>query len=231
MATKSSTSLSPNDLTTNTSLNDQLNQTEIGAVIARNKILASILAVILILGVFGYGYYSNQKTSVDKDSANKVFTFMDTNFKNFVDGKMDTAAFLGAHQKELAAITSFSGLFPTNMIIVDQLIKKNELAPARDLLLTLNKSAKDTYQIILIGLRLATIYEDLNAPQLAIDQLERLNNLKTGILEAKNYLDLGRLYKQLGNTEKAKVNFNYVVNNMAQDEFASLAKLYLSEIK
>jgi tetratricopeptide (TPR) repeat protein len=231
MATKSSSSLSPNNLTSNTSLNDQLNQTEIGAMVAKNKAFASILALILLIAVFGYGYYATQKTSVDNDSADKVFNFMDTNFKSFVDGKMDTAAFLAAHQKELSGITSFSGLFPTNMMIIDQLIKKNELAPARDLLLTLNENAKDSYQIILIGLRLATIYEDLDRPQLAIEQLERLNGLKTGILEAKNYLDLGRLYKQLGNIEKAKINFNYVVNNLAQDEFASLAKLYLSEIK
>jgi tetratricopeptide (TPR) repeat protein len=231
MTTKTSTSIPNADLTSNTALNDQLNQTEIGTIIAKNKTLAVILVLLSVIGVVGYGFYTTQNTKANLSKADEVFVFMDTNFQQFTEGKMTVPAFLGAHQKAMSHLSDFAGVFPVNIIIADELIKKNELVPAKEILEKLNNSSRSSYQVILIGFRLAAIYEDLGKPQLAIDQLERLNNLKTGILEAKNYLDLGRLYKQLGNAEKAKINFDYVVNNMAQDEFSSLAKLYLSELK
>ncbi|MBT7609332.1 MAG: tetratricopeptide repeat protein [Bacteriovoracaceae bacterium] len=231
MATKSSASIPNADLASNTVLNDQLNQTEIGVVIAKNKTLAVTLILLLVIGVVGYGFYTSQKEKADHKKADQMFSFMDKNFQSLADGKMAVPVFLSAHQKAMSGLSGFAGLFPTNIIIADELIKKNELAPAQEILESLNIHTTNNYQVILIALRLAAVYEDLGKPELAIEQLEKLNNLKTGILEAKNYLDLGRLYKQLGNTEKAKVNFNYVINNMAQDEFAKLAKLYLSELK
>ncbi len=230
MAKKTSAPLSPDSLGGNQVLNDQLNETEIGAFIARNKTLSILLAIFLIAGVIVYGVYAVQKTASDHKKADQVFAYFDKNFQNFTDGKMKTASFLSGYDKIQEGLKGFAGLFPTNILIVDVLMKKKEWGVARGLLEKMGKSGDGPYQTLLMGVRLAAIYEDLNEPKKAILELERLNNLKIGVLEAKNYLDLGRLYLQMGNKEKAKINFNYVISNMAQDEFAKLAKLYLSDL-
>ncbi len=98
MATKSSTSIPSTDLTSNSTLNDQLNETEIGSLIAKNKTLAVIAAVALVLGVIGYGVYNAQRTTMNQNKADQMFTFMDANFQNFVDGKMQKTAFIIGHQ-------------------------------------------------------------------------------------------------------------------------------------
>lgn len=230
MATKSSTSIPSDELTGNQVLNDQLNETEIGAFIAKNKTLSISLIIVLILGFIGYGVYKAQKSKADKSKSDEVFVFMDLNFKNFVDGKTPTKDFLASHGEMATKVKNFNGLFPTNILIADELIKKNELTQAQNFLEQMNTGAKNSYQVMLIALRLAAVYEDLDQPAKAIEQLERVNNLKTGVLESKIYLDLGRLYLQKGDKDKAKAQFDYVINNMAQDEFAKLAKLYLSEL-
>lgn len=54
---------------------------------------------------------------------------------------------------------------------------------------------------------------------------------KYKILLSKVYFDLGRLYLAKGDLNKAKNNFEYVVNGFSKDKLADYSKLYLQEIE
>ena len=82
-----------------------------------------------------------------------------------------------------------------------------------------------------IASNLATLYEDNNQIDKAISTLEAITKSKIKVMESKTYFDLGRLYKINGDLSNAHVNFNYVVTNFTSDEYAKLAKIYLTEME
>ena len=50
------------------------------------------------------------------------------------------------------------------------------------------------------------------------------------LMEDKVYLDLGRLYRDTGDSEKAKSSFQWVVDKGTEAEFKKMARLYLDEL-
>ena len=81
-----------------------------------------------------------------------------------------------------------------------------------------------------LHVRMAAIYEDLNSPQKSIELLEELINAPVKLMEDKLFLDLGRLNKVVEKKEKARLNFQYVIDNSMDDETKKLARLFLSEL-
>lgn len=228
MATKNPTQSNQNMV--NTALDDQLKQTEIGEWIAENKNLAISLVVIIVLAVIGWGVYQMQLESSNNEKAGVVFKFTESSLKQFNDKKIDAAALVAAHSKLHKDVSGFKGLFATDLLVADQLMAKGNNNEAKAVLEKTITLAEDAVQAYLVRARLAVVYEDLGEYKNAISVLEEVNNSQVKLMEAKTYLDLGRFYLAIGQKDKAKVNFEYVLNNMAQDEFAKLAKLYLSEM-
>jgi predicted negative regulator of RcsB-dependent stress response len=228
MATKNPTQSNQNMV--NTALDDQLKQTEIGEWIAENKNLAISLVLIIVLAVIGWGVYQMQVESSNNEKAGVVFKFTESSLKQFSDKKIDAAALVAAHSKLHKDVSGFKGLFATDLLVADQLMAKGNNDEAKAILEKTITLAEDAVQAYLVRTRLAVVYEDLGEYKNAISVLEEVNNSQMKLMEAKTYLDLGRFYLAIGQKDKAKVNFEYVLNNMAQDEFAKLAKLYLSEM-
>ena len=228
MATKNPTQ--PNQNMVNTALDDQLKQTEIGEWIAENKNLAISLVVVVVLAVIGWGVYQMQLDSSNNEKAGVVFKFTESSLKEFNDKKINAAALIVAHSKLHKDVSGFKGLFATDLLVADQLMANGKNMEAKSVLEKTLKLADDAVQAYLVRTRLAVAYEDLGEYKNAIAVLEEVNNSKVKLMESKTYLDLGRYYLAVGQKDKAKVNFQYVLNNMAQDEFAKLAKLYLSEM-
>ncbi|MCO4793505.1 MAG: tetratricopeptide repeat protein [Bacteriovoracaceae bacterium] len=228
MATKNPTQ--GNQTMVNTALDDQLKQTEIGAWIAERKGLAITLVVLILCGVIGWGIFQNQMEGSNNKKAGVVYAFTQSSLKDFSDKKIEVAALMTAHQKLHNDLSGFKGLFTNDLIVADHLVKVGNNNEAKKVLEGALPLAKDAVQAYLVRSRMAVVYEDLGEFKNAISVLEDLNSSQTKLMESKNYLDLGRLYMAVGMKDKAKVNFEYVLNNMAQDEFAKLAKLYLSEL-
>jgi tetratricopeptide (TPR) repeat protein len=90
---------------------------------------------------------------------------------------------------------------------------------------------KNSYIDYSIYVRQAVLDEDAKDYKGAIKSLNAVLSLPVKIMEAKTYLDLGRLYIKVGNREKAKSSLFYVVDNFAGEEFAKLAHLYLAQLK
>ncbi len=228
MATKNPTQAEQNMV--NTALDDQLKQTEIGEWIVEHKSLALSLLAIIVLAVIGWGVYQIQLESSNNEKSGVVYKFTTTALKDFSDKKLDAAGLVTAHTKLHKELSGFKGLFATDLLVADQLMAAGNNKEAKEVLEKTMTLAKDVVQAYLVRSRLAVVYEDLGDYKNAISVLEEVNSSQTKMMEAKNYLDLGRFYLATGQKDKAKVNFEYVLNNMAQDEFAKLAKLYLSEM-
>jgi len=228
MATKNPTQADQNMV--NTALDDQLKQTEIGEWIAEHKSLAISLVAIAVLGVIGWGVYSMQVESSNNKKAGVVYAFTDSALKQFGEKKIEASALVAAHDKLHMDLSGFKGLFATDLIVADQLMARGNNAEAKTVLERTIGISQDAVQAYMVRTRLAAVYEDLGDYQNAIRVLEEVNTSQVKLMEAKVYLDLGRFYLALGQKDKAKLNFEYVLNNLAQDEFAKLAKLYLSEM-
>jgi predicted negative regulator of RcsB-dependent stress response len=228
MATKNPTQAQQNMV--NTALDDQLKQTEIGEWVAEHKSLALGLIAVIVLAVIGWGVYQIQKESSNNEKSGVVYKFSESALKEFVEKKSDAAALLAAHTKLHKDLSGFQGLFTTDLLVADQLMARGNNKEAKVVLEKTISLAKDAVQAYLVRTRLAVVYEDLGEYKNAISVLEEVNSSQVKLMEAKNYLDLGRFYLAIGQKDKAKVNFEYVLNNLAQDEFAKLAKLYLSEM-
>lgn len=229
MATKNPTHGNQNIV--NNQLEKQLKETEIGSWIAEHKALAISLVVVIIVGVIGWGVFQMQSESSNNEKAGAVYQFTEGALKQFTEKKLDAAGLVDANKKLHKDLGNFKGLFHSDILVADQLSSAGHLKEAAGVLEQLLKKTSDNFQTYMVRVRLAVVYEDLGEYQKAITVLESLNASQTKLMESKNYLDLGRLYMVIGAKDKAKVNFEYVLNNMAQDEFAKLAKLYLGEME
>jgi outer membrane protein assembly factor BamD (BamD/ComL family) len=50
------------------------------------------------------------------------------------------------------------------------------------------------------------------------------------MMKSKVALDLGRMYLLQNEKGKAQTQFDYIISNFPNDEYAKLAKLYLSQM-
>ena len=73
-------------------------------------------------------------------------------------------------------------------------------------------------------------YENAGNNEKALESLESLVKSNVGFMEAKVYLDLGRLALSLGQTDKARSNLQWVIDKGNDAEMTLLAKLYLSQL-
>ena len=89
--------------------------------------------------------------------------------------------------------------------------------------------ANGSFMSYFVGLKLLPLLEDAKAYDKSIELLTELVASKIDISKGKLYLDLGRVYLKKGNKEKADENFQFVIDNHKDTEFAKLANLYLGK--
>lgn len=211
-------------------VDELLNETELGTLIARNKGLMIGLLIAVILGVFGWGGYTNFKSNKNDEFGAIIFNFKTNNFQNLTDKKMATTEFTSSYLSMTGGVAGFEGLVPFALQATDELIAQNDLASAMSVLETVSMH-NNPYIVYFVRSRMAVVHEDLGETDLAINDLEMIVKSNIKVMESKTYLDLGRLYLKKGDQAKAKTNFQYVIDNVGQAEFVKLAKLYISEME
>lgn len=216
--------------TPNRNINQLMNDENVGQLILKNKNALIVIVVAILIAVIGFGVYS---TSAEKSQAafnSKIFSFESTVLKDYNE-KSDPKSLVSGLQGLYKEMGNYSGLIPVIIKSSDTLMNQQHLNEALEVLELGQKVSKNEYADYFILSRLAVVYEDLAQDQKAIDTLEKMNSKSLKIFEGKNYLDLGRLYLKLGNKEKAKASFTYVVEKAKDEsEFVKIAKLYLSKI-
>ena len=224
---------SKNEVKGGTGVNELLGQTELGSFISKNKALIIGLVVSLLLGVIGYGVYSSYAKKNSDKFGNRIFKFHTKEFTSLKDKKLSPSAFWGSFEKLAKEVSYDEALLLLGIESFDVLRKQKGDVEAHKVISLLNThfGKKNHYLSYFLLLREAVILEDLKQYDKAVVSLEKITTLSIKLMEAKTYLDLGRLYLKLNNKDKAKTSFYYVVDNFGNDEFGKMAKIYLSEIE
>lgn len=216
--------------TPNRNINQIMNEDDVGTILAKNKNAVVAILISLVVAVVGFGLYSS---FADKSKAafnSKVFAFENSTLKS-ANEKTDPKTLVEGIKSLQKEIGNYAGLLPAVIKTSDLLVAQNHLNEALEVLKIGEQVAKNEYANYFIMSRLAVVYEDLGKDSDAVSVLEKMNSQSVKIFEGKNYLDLGRLYLKMGNKEKAKASFTYVVEKAKDEaEFVKIAKLYLSTL-
>jgi predicted negative regulator of RcsB-dependent stress response len=204
-----------------------LNQTEIGAFIAKYKVAFAVGLVLLIVGVFGYGIWDHLKAQSDQEHASALHLYRQTHLKakevkteGLVDRFIETATPMG----------SFAGMLPVLVETADLLIEKEKYAEAKKLVDYGVKTLKGADARFFLLLRLGVLEEESGNIDGAISAYESILKNPAKYMQDKVYLDLGRLYLSKGNKEKAKTSFKYVVDSGKEAEMKKVAQLFLESL-
>lgn len=216
--------------TPNRNIDQIMNEGDVDSFLAKNKTTLVTGLIIVVLAVLGVGLYTTTASKSKAEYNSKIYAFESTTLKEFSEKSAPATiveALKGLHKE----VGNYAGLVPAVIKTSDVLMAQNHLNEALEVLSIGQNVSKNDYADYFILSRLAVVYEDLGQDQKAVETLEQMNGQSVKIFEGKNYLDLGRLYLKMGNKEKAKVSFTYVVEKAKDEtEFVKIAKLYLAKL-
>lgn len=225
-------------MTTQTTTPDQtksetdeiLKQTELGEFIANNKVLVIGFFVLVIVGLFSNGFYTEYKKKVRAENAVKINAFMDTKLDQFKKKTLDSKTFITEVSNLNKDLGNDIAILPLILFGVEEFEKRAEAQNAMELL-NLAPAMSNPYSEFFYINKKVEILEDLGKFQEALTTINSLSPKASMLLEEKVFLDKGRLQMKMGNLAEAKKNFELVTAKVGQEEFVKLARIYLAEIE
>lgn len=215
----------------NRGIDDVLQQTEMGNFIAKNKAGAIGIIVLILLSVAGFGVWNWLTSQRDVEAQTKIFEFTQGSFKSLTEKKIEAAAFVSAFDRFAQSMDGHISLFAVGIESANVLIAAGNDAEALSVLNKIKPVAKNGYQRFLLATNLAVVYENVGEKEQALLALEELVKANVGIMEAKVYLDIGRLALALGQNDKARSSLQWVIDKGTDAEMTLLARLYLSQLE
>lgn len=209
---------------------EALNQTEIGAFLAKHLKLIASLIILIVVGLIGWAIYSYQMEQRRLAASEVMFEFRQESLSAFKEGKLSIEQTLGEFETAFKKTSGTLVGLPTLIELTDELVAQDKLQEALRVLNMAPSLSGMPYAQYFLANRKAVVLEDLGQTQEALQVLEQLRDSNAQLLNDKLYLDLGRFYRETGDLEKARSSFQQVLDNMAQNEFATLARLYLNEL-
>ena len=221
------------DIKEGTGVDELLGQTELGTFVSKNKGLIIGAVVFMLLAVIGYGGYSSYAKKNSEKYGNRIFVFHTQELAKLKDKKLSPSSYWGAFEKLSSEVSFDEGLLVLGVESFDILREQKSDTEAHKIISLLSKKfgKKNNYLTYFLLSREAVVLEDLKKYSEAINILETITSLPMKVMEAKTYLDLGRIYLKMNNKEKAKTSLYYVVDNFSEEEFSKMAKIYLAEIE
>ncbi len=214
------------------SLENIVERTEFGHIINQNRKPIIIAGIFIVICAVAFSFYKSQQEKANEVIASQVYTFEKNELKALKDKKIDAAEFVTKFQALPNNVLTSPAILPTLIDSVKTLRNEEKFLQAKDLLESVYPHlSSSSYSFHFVATYLAVTYEDLRSWDQAIEVYEKLISSPIKILEAKIYLDLGRLYLKVKNTDKAKINFQYIVEKYPNDEMAKIAKLYLRDLE
>lgn len=211
-------------------IDDVMNDTELGTLIMKYKNAIIAIIAISLATVIALGFYTHSSNKHAQEASYQVYQLSQGSLQNLLSGKMDGKSFAGEFLQLKEKTSTFKSMVPVAITASDYLISKDLNDEARNILSPMVEKYGSGMAGYLLRTRLAVALENLNDAKGAIAQLEAVVGSDQKYLAAKLYTDLGRLYLQDGNKERAKASFQYVVENFKASEFYRVAQIYLSEM-
>ncbi|AYF44737.1 MULTISPECIES: tetratricopeptide repeat protein [Halobacteriovorax] len=213
----------------NEGLNSELNSTELGAFIAKNKALVIGLILLIIGATAGYGIFSYVKNQQNEKAAQTLYSFETGSLEKFKKGEIDSAAMVSELKTILGEFGDSSAAISTTLLAVDHLTNKGQNQEAFEIISLI--SASNSLQSYFINVRKAVIQQDLKDYDGAIATLKELKSNDRALSMGRIELELGRSYLAKGDTASAKGHFERVLTLTTENVYKSLAKYHLNTIK
>ena len=214
-----------------TSIDEALGQTELGSWISQNKAPVLSALALIILGIFGYGIFNHFQTQKHEEYANALHNVVNEKLGPFREGKVKSDELVKSFNDAWKDMGSFAGAAPYIIQVVDALTAKNNYAEAYAIVSEADQRIENPQLNYFFNIRAATLAEDLGKKKEAIAHLKKVVGSGVKYFEGKLYLDLGRLYRDTGDTAKAKSSFEYVLEKGKEVDFKKMARLYLEELE
>ena len=208
---------------------------DLGHVINENKKPILITAFVVVLAIVAYaiiGQIQSDKKLVKLDRAYEIEKEV---FDAYIKDEIKADQFLKSFYALDMEMIGHPNLVPVLIESINKLAESDLVT--NELIETVQKwqkhIKKSNFLNLFLSVRLAALYEDEKKYDQAITLLESLVGNKSNILKDKIYYDLGRLYLAKDDKKTANERFNKLIEENksgAQNEYVTLAKIYLSEI-
>lgn len=210
-------------------ISQTLNKTDFGHMIYENrKILFGIL-IATLLGVTGYLIWKQTQESAAVTTSEEVFKFQSTTWTEAKAGKTAPADLVKSFNGLSQDVQQAPVMMPIVLEMGQFLHDKGALAEADSIL----AKASETNHVLgqfFVGMQRIVVLEKLGKTDEAISVLEKMSSTKDIPMPQKVALELGRLYLLKGEKGKAQTQFQNVVSQYPNDEYAKIAKLYLGQL-
>ncbi|MCB9061783.1 MAG: hypothetical protein H6622_09700 [Halobacteriovoraceae bacterium] len=214
----------------NRGIDEVLEQTELGSFVAKHKPVIISVIVAAVVGLVALAVYSESKRNLFDDVSKVVYTFEKDVLSKY-DEKIKDEQLKEEFLKLLDSAKGTNLIFATGIKTVDLLMEKEKYPIALEILEKISKlKTSNSYLTYLINSRKAVLFENIGEIDKAISTLEGMSLSKTKLLESKRYFDLGRLYLDKGDKEKAKLNLDYLLKEFPTEEEAKYAKILIKKI-
>ena len=192
----------------------------------------SLLAIV-ILGIFAWGLTHWQEEKGHNHRADSAYRFKQGPLASLRENPEEVAGFLEAFRSlardEQGIHRVLLGLEAANF-----LKSEGKHAEALAVLETIYLEGGDSLGQYLVALNMAALAEEMAQPSRALEILEALAARDELLWEEYVYLNLGRLYLEGGEREKARTHFLYIEEKAKEDEvdgdILKTARLFLERM-
>jgi predicted negative regulator of RcsB-dependent stress response len=212
-------------------LEQSLNKTDLGHTIYENRKLFIALVVAVLLGTVGYAIWKQSHQSSQQEAAIKVFEFQTKVWTEAKASKISADDLMKSFGELSNEVKSSALMLPISLEMSKFFYDQNKFAEADSVLSSFDLKKVSPITGTIVSLQHAVVLENLGKLDEAIAGLEIVAQNKDSIMKPKLFLEIGRLALAKGDKVKAKTNFEYVLSDFPNDEYAKLAKLYLAEVK
>lgn len=219
------------DVVETQTLEQSLNKTDLGHSIYEHRKLLLIALLALVLGTVGYTIWKQNHQASQQEAAVKVFEFQTKVWAEAKTSKISVDDLMKSYNELSDDVKSATLMLPVAMEMSKFLYDQNKLQDADYVLFPYNLSKISPITATFVAFQRSVILEAQGKADEAISLLKIVAQNKDALFKAKLFLEIGRLSLVKGDKTEAKTNFEYVINNYPNDEYAKLAKLYLAEIK
>jgi predicted negative regulator of RcsB-dependent stress response len=216
------------EATQSPTLEQSLNKTDLGHILYENRKTFLFILIFFFALAAGYSLWKQSQKTKTQEISVEVFNFQTKTWAATKEGKVSPAELVKVFGALAQDVQRSPLMVPLALEMGKFLFEKGALTEA-DLILSKLNASHPIFAFFVANQRAVILEKAGHIPQ-AIAVLSDLAKTKDVLMAPKVNVELGRLNLANGDKAKAKIHFDYVINNFPNDEEAKLAKLFLARL-